>query len=80
MAEKNENATMAVADADSAKSSTLNAPEENTLGDKTTTALQESDDQYPHGTKLVLLAGASLVAVFLTALDQVRLQPTSPSP
>ena len=29
------------------------------------------DEQYPHGLKLVLLAGASIVAVFLIALDQV---------
>ncbi|KIN08976.1 hypothetical protein OIDMADRAFT_37925 [Oidiodendron maius Zn] len=29
-----------------------------------------TDDQYPHGLKLVLLAGASIVAVFLIALDQ----------
>lgn len=28
-------------------------------------------DQYPHGLKLVLLSGASIVAVFLIALDQV---------
>lgn len=30
-----------------------------------------TQDQYPHGLKLVLLAGASVVAVFLIALDQV---------
>ena len=29
------------------------------------------DDQYPHGLKLVVLAAAALVAVFLIALDQV---------
>ena len=29
------------------------------------------DGQYPHGLKLVVLAGASLVGVFLIALDQV---------
>lgn len=29
------------------------------------------DEQYPHGLKLVLLAGSSIVAVFLIALDQV---------
>ena len=33
------------------------------------------DDQYPRGLKLVLLAGASLVAVFLIALDQVSTLP-----
>jgi MFS transporter, DHA2 family, glioxin efflux transporter len=31
-----------------------------------------TDDQYPHGLKLILLAGSSLIAVFLIALDQVR--------
>ena len=30
-----------------------------------------ADEQYPHGLKLVLLAGASIVAVFLISLDQV---------
>jgi hypothetical protein len=34
-----------------------------------------ADDQYPHGLKLVLLAGASIVAVFLIALDQVSILP-----
>lgn len=34
-----------------------------------------TDDQYPHGLKLVLLAGASIVAVFLIALDQVGNNP-----
>ena len=29
------------------------------------------DDQYPHGLRLIILAGASIVAVFLIALDQV---------
>lgn len=28
-------------------------------------------DQYPHGLKLILLASASLISVFLIALDQV---------
>ena len=31
------------------------------------------DTQYPQGLKFVLLAGASIVAVFLIALDQVRI-------
>lgn len=30
------------------------------------------EDQYPHGVKLIVLASASIVAVFLIALDQVR--------
>lgn len=34
-------------------------------------------DQYPHGLKLVILAGSSLVAVFLIALDQVSRSPTT---
>ncbi len=33
---------------------------------------ETSDDQYPRGSKRILLAGASIVAVFLIALDQVR--------
>lgn len=32
---------------------------------------QSSDEQYPQGLKLIALAGASLSAVFLIALDQV---------
>jgi MFS transporter, DHA2 family, glioxin efflux transporter len=31
----------------------------------------ETPDQYPHGVKLILLAGSSMIAVFLIALDQV---------
>jgi MFS transporter, DHA2 family, glioxin efflux transporter len=35
-------------------------------------AVQDMDDnQYPHGLKLVVLASASVIAVFLIALDQV---------
>ena len=30
-----------------------------------------TDDQYPHGWSLIILAGASIVSVFLIALDQV---------
>jgi hypothetical protein len=30
-----------------------------------------SEDLYPHGFKLAILAGSSLIAVFLIALDQV---------
>jgi hypothetical protein len=33
------------------------------------------DDEYPSGLKLVLLSAATLVAVFLIALDQVRTLP-----
>lgn len=38
-------------------------------------AEKTGDEQYPHGLKLVLLASASIVAVFLIALDQVRYIP-----
>ena len=31
-----------------------------------------TENQYPHGLKLVALAGASVVSIFLIALDQVR--------
>jgi MFS transporter, DHA2 family, glioxin efflux transporter len=31
-----------------------------------------AEDNYPRGLNFVLLAGASIVAVFLIALDQVR--------
>lgn len=37
--------------------------------------LHMSEDQYPHGLKLALLAGSSLIAVFLIALDQVSSLP-----
>lgn len=37
----------------------------------------DSPDEWPHGFKLVMLAGASLVSVFLVALDQVRIRPQS---
>lgn len=36
------------------------------------------DDQYPHGLKLVILAAASISAVFLIALDQVSTLSTYP--
>lgn len=31
----------------------------------------QNDDDYPHGWKLIILASASIIAVFLIALDQV---------
>jgi len=37
----------------------------------------ENDDDYPHGWKLIILASASIIAVFLIALDQVS-HPFSP--
>ena len=37
----------------------------------------DDPDQCPHGFKLFLLSGASIAAVFLIALDQVRNIPQS---
>ncbi|KAF4626230.1 hypothetical protein G7Y89_g11933 [Cudoniella acicularis] len=76
MAVPNEKATMAVGETDSPKPSTLNTPDMNNAGDSDSAHPGKpvqgmADDQYPHGLKLVLLAGASTVAVFLIALDQV---------
>jgi len=36
----------------------------------------QNEDDYPHGWKLIILASASIIAVFLIALDQVREQPS----
>jgi len=72
----NEKATMAVGQINSPKPSTLKAPDVNNVGDSDSTRPEKlvhgmPDDKYPHGLNLVLLAGASIVAVFLIALDQV---------
>lgn len=58
--------------------STLDAPDVKNAGDTDSKPSEQSPqetskDEYPHGLQLVLLAGASLVAVFLIALDQVRI-------
>lgn len=63
---------------DSPNPSALTIPDFNDPGDNGRTVLEKlvedtADSQYPHGLKLVLLAGASIVAVFLIALDQVSL-------
>ena len=76
MALPNEKATIAVGETDSPRPSSLNAPDVNNGGDSDSANSGKAvegmtDDQYPHGLKLVLLAGASVVAVFLIALDQV---------
>ncbi len=70
---------MAVQETDSSKSSTLNMSDtkrdvgdsDSALPENTTQGMTE--DQYPHGLRLVLLAGASIIAVFLIALDQVSI-------
>ncbi|KAI1612823.1 putative efflux pump antibiotic resistance protein [Exophiala viscosa] len=84
-AKRNNDATMAVEETVSLTSSTQNTIDANkahaSSGDGDTAVALSSeekekadhalaDDQYPHGLKLVLLAGASLVAVFMIALDQ----------
>lgn len=69
---------MADEDTNISRSSTMNNSHENDDDDNNNTASPEkrvegmTDDQYPHGYKLVLLAGAAIIAVFLIALDQVR--------
>lgn len=67
---------MADGDTDPSKLATVN----NQYGsdvDDSATAIPEKpvegiiDDQYPQGYRLVVLAGATAIAVFLIALDQV---------
>jgi MFS transporter, DHA2 family, glioxin efflux transporter len=41
------------------------APQKEKVGQST------SDDEYPHGLRFILPAGASVISVFLIALDQV---------
>ena len=82
----NEKTVMAAGETDSSKPPTLNTPDVDNVGDTRSVHPQRpaqgmTDDMYPHGLKLVLLAGASISAVFLIALDQVststHLCPTS---
>jgi hypothetical protein len=82
----NEKETTTAGETDSSESPTLNTPVVDNDGDshsvhRETPAKGMTDDLYPHGLKLVLLASASVCAVFLIALDQVRtsthLLPTS---
>lgn len=72
----NEKAMNGFGETESPKPSTLNTPDVNDVGDSGSVHLEKpaqgmTDDQYPHGLQLVLLAGASIIAVFLIALDQV---------
>lgn len=76
MAVPDQKAIMAVGETDSPKPSTLNQPNANSVGDSDNARPEKpvqamTDDKYPHGLKLVILAGAALIAVFLIALDQV---------
>lgn len=71
-----ETTTVTIGGTSSSSPSTLNNHEANHIvsngNEDSEKAIQPmNDDQYPHGLKLVLLAGASVVAVFLIALDQV---------
>lgn len=80
MAVPDENPTT-VRETGSSKSSTLNPPEINKVGDSDSETPEKPietipDDQYPHGLALALLSGAALIAVFLIALDQVSISPT----
>lgn len=76
MAVSVEKATTAVEKTDMAEPSIMNGSDVKHDGDIESASLEKpmpgmTEDQYPHGMKLVLLAVASLVAVFLIALDQV---------
>jgi hypothetical protein len=76
MAVTNEKAAMTGAETDSPKPLNLNHPNKDSGGDGHSSNLDfpvraMTDDNYSHGLKLVILAGASLIAVFLIALDQV---------
>jgi hypothetical protein len=76
MAPLSEKATMSIGDVDSPKPSSSNSLGVTNFGHSDTFHQKKlvqsvTDDQYPHGLKLVLLAGASIIAVFMIALDQV---------
>lgn len=76
--ERSTQATLAVDEPQSSRSSSLNIPDEKKdVGDNSSVEAETSnptalsDDQYPHGFRLWLLSGAAIIAVFLIALDQV---------
>ncbi|KAK5460830.1 hypothetical protein LTS15_002893 [Exophiala xenobiotica] len=71
----NEKETTTAGETDSSESPTLKTPVVDNDGDshsvhRDMAAKGMTDDLYPHGLKLVLLASASVCAVFLIALDQ----------
>ena len=73
---RDEKVTAAAGGTDPFKPSTLDAASMDKISDSDSAEPNKpdqhmSDDQYPHGLKFVLLAGASIIAVFLIALDQV---------
>lgn len=82
MAVPSEKAITAVGEPESPKSPTLDTPDHaNNIGNSDNLhqekPVQEmSNQQYPHGLPLILLAGSSIIAVFLIALDQVSTHST----
>jgi hypothetical protein len=82
MSEQDEKATVTVDNTEPSKSIVADATNPDKAGDSDSSnegtrnpVRHMSDDEYPQGFRLVLLAGASLVAVFLIALDQVSNPP-----
>jgi hypothetical protein len=76
--ELSEKDTMAAEEADRSaptisKSSSIHDVNDSNAGDSNDAGLEKSDEseQYPHGLELVFSAGASIISVFLIALDQV---------
>ncbi|KIY02188.1 uncharacterized protein Z520_02326 [Fonsecaea multimorphosa CBS 102226] len=75
MAVSNDKVVMTIGGTDPPKHSILNTADVKDASDSLSTPQEKSvqsmtDDQYPHGLKMALIAGASVVAVFLIALDQ----------
>jgi hypothetical protein len=75
------NMVIATSETISHKLLSMNAHDVNNAGDSESVLSEKPiqdapEDQYPTGLKLVVLAGASMVSVFMIALDQV----STPSP
>ncbi len=76
MVSPNEKEATVLAEIDSPNPLTLSTTNANIVDASDSVRLEKpgggiADDQYPHGMKLVLLAGSSLVSVFMISLDQV---------
>jgi hypothetical protein len=72
----NKKTTPAAGETDWPQSPTLIAPNIDLVSDSDIKEPQGQirsmiNDEYPHGMQLIFLAGASVIAVFLIALDQV---------
>jgi hypothetical protein len=76
MSETNEKQTTAF-DAEPLEPASLHTTDgaKNSGGSDDEPAQSIKEDQYPHGLKAAILAAASVVAVFLIALDQVCAPP-----